>query len=256
MAELNEVLGAILKDVAESRVKSDVFSREVSMEYLQDPILANFPVPRVEIKQASIQLRFAVNSVEQKSLDPRKLLGEKVQLTASKLANKVFEAVLMKASNREEVIALIKQKNIPIKEQLLQKAITILNNSLDNLIEDPDRQVAPLTKKLQSSLEELMRQHPDMWKLLTKSARVGEIRKAMTESLGDGVQAFAQQAKDAIAAAQQTQSIVDVAVTAEELANIPDTVLSEIGLVTEIRNYEWTDTIDADGNPIRRLQPE
>jgi hypothetical protein len=132
MAELKDVLGAVLKDVAHARVISDRFSGEVSQEYEKDPLLGVFPVPRVEIKEASLDLKFAVCSVEQRPADP----------------------------------------------------------------------TAP------------------------EAARAGQ------------------------------SLVLDVCVTRKDLAETPETLISSIRLVAQIRNYEWVEAGEENGRPIKRLRPE
>ncbi|MCC6554237.1 MAG: hypothetical protein IT372_14650 [Polyangiaceae bacterium] len=71
MAELKHVLGAVLADLAHARVISDRFSGEVSEEYGRDPLLAAFPVPRVEIKEASLDLKLVINSADRRTASSR-----------------------------------------------------------------------------------------------------------------------------------------------------------------------------------------
>jgi hypothetical protein len=88
MPKLGDTLGAILRDIAQSRIQADRFSRDASLEYAKDPILRLFPVPRAEIRSAEIELVFAVDRAVEKpgvSLD--------VLVTAAELA-KVPEAAL------------------------------------------------------------------------------------------------------------------------------------------------------------------
>ena len=60
MAKLREVLGGILKDIAHSRFVADSVSREYLMLYKDDPVLAQFPIPRISVKDIILRLRFAV----------------------------------------------------------------------------------------------------------------------------------------------------------------------------------------------------
>jgi hypothetical protein len=64
---------------------------------------------------------------------------------------------------------------------------------------------------------------------------------------------FTKDTKEAVDAAQEKTSVVDVGVTTEELAGIPETVITRINLVTDVRNYQWTKTEEAGGKPVRQL---
>ena len=60
---LRDALSAILKDVTESRHLSDNHSRDISRIYERDDILKTFPVPRTEISELEIELKFAFDDV-------------------------------------------------------------------------------------------------------------------------------------------------------------------------------------------------
>jgi hypothetical protein len=67
--ELYQLLGSALRDVAQARFVSDLFSRQISFQYEKDALLRRFPVPRVDIDEAELNLYFAVQSVE---IDPNR----------------------------------------------------------------------------------------------------------------------------------------------------------------------------------------
>jgi len=61
--ELYQVVGAALRDIAQARFTSDVYSRQISFLYEQDPVLRRFPVPRVDVEEVELTLHFAVQEV-------------------------------------------------------------------------------------------------------------------------------------------------------------------------------------------------
>ena len=63
MPELYEVVGSILRDIAQARCLSDLYSRDISRYYAVDEVLRNFPVPRAEINEASFTLSFVIDGV-------------------------------------------------------------------------------------------------------------------------------------------------------------------------------------------------
>ena len=65
--ELYQVLGAALRDIAQARFTSDVYSRQISFLYEEDPLLRRFPVPRVDVEEVELTLNFAVQEV---AVDP------------------------------------------------------------------------------------------------------------------------------------------------------------------------------------------
>lgn len=68
MPELYQLIGTVLRDIAEARHMSDLYSRQVSHRYEQDSLLRRFPVPRAEISEAEFELKFAVEDVSSDSL--------------------------------------------------------------------------------------------------------------------------------------------------------------------------------------------
>lgn len=60
--EFRDVLGGILSALAEGRHLSDNVSKQLSTRYEQDDLLRAFPVPRVELENVELELKFAVTS--------------------------------------------------------------------------------------------------------------------------------------------------------------------------------------------------
>ncbi|MBN2471010.1 MAG: hypothetical protein JXN59_09820 [Anaerolineae bacterium] len=257
MAELTHVLGAILKDVAQSRVISDAFSRDISVEYANDPILISFPVPRVEIKHASIELQFAVNAVQQKKLDTESITRDHVNRLASRLGDQVYARVIAEHPSRDQIEALLKERNDDLQGRLATRVVTTAEDSPEAVAAALRGSPETLVKKLENELESTLREDEKLWAVLRRGTLVRDLREHISAAAGPIVTEFARDTLAAAKAAGRGALVVDVAVTREELADIPETVLSHVSITTEIRNYEWTEVgTTEDGKPIRRLQPE
>src|SRR6266700_2675813 len=63
MAELYQIVGAVLRDVSQARFMSDLYSRQISFTYENDSLLRRFPVPRGEIEEVEFNLPFVVTGV-------------------------------------------------------------------------------------------------------------------------------------------------------------------------------------------------
>ena len=63
MAELYQLIGAVLRDVSQARFMSDLYSRQISFTYERDSLLRRFPVPRTEINEVEFNLPFVVTDV-------------------------------------------------------------------------------------------------------------------------------------------------------------------------------------------------
>ncbi|NET76247.1 beta/gamma crystallin-related protein [Okeania sp. SIO1F9] len=60
MAKLKHIIGEILSDISQARVISDNYSRDLRPLYKEDPFLKLLSVPRTDIKEATIDLKFAI----------------------------------------------------------------------------------------------------------------------------------------------------------------------------------------------------
>lgn len=68
MAELQSVLGGILRDLTRGRAMGDITSFEVAQMYRQNDLLASFSIPRFRIDEIDLELRFALDSPAQQRL--------------------------------------------------------------------------------------------------------------------------------------------------------------------------------------------
>ena len=64
MAQLTQVFNAILNDILKARAESDLESARIGEAYSKDKILRFFPIPRIEIKDLTIELKMAVKSFD------------------------------------------------------------------------------------------------------------------------------------------------------------------------------------------------
>ena len=113
---------AHINDVAHARVTSDMFSRDVSLDYAKDPVLSAFPVPRLEIKEASVQLRFAVNNVEQKETDRAGITRVQLGTHGTQIAREVVNDFVAASPRAEELKKLIADKGLDL-EVTLREAV-------------------------------------------------------------------------------------------------------------------------------------
>jgi len=246
MVDLAEFLGTVLRNVTHARVIGDLFSRDVSLQYQKDPLLVDFPVPRLEIKEASVQLRFAVNAIERRQAAPAELAAPIVREQAARLADEIRREWIAASPEREAILKLLAEKGVdPERAALEPKALEAA------LAGRP----AALVRNIRAALNALLLADAALRKLLARRAGVQALREqvrtkatAMAERLVAEVLA----AREAFARQALT---VDVAVTRKELGEVPEALLSQITVVAEIRNYEWSETGEAEGKPLGRLRP-
>jgi hypothetical protein len=64
MAKLKQVIGAILCDINRARAISDAYSRDLKASYREDPFLKLLDVPRTDIKEMTIDLKFSIKQLK------------------------------------------------------------------------------------------------------------------------------------------------------------------------------------------------
>ena len=256
MAELTEVLGTLLKGVTHSRVISDVFSREVSVEYQQDEILSNFPVPRVDIKETSIDLKFAVNQVKRKEVDQNAIINEQISVSTREIGRNSFEQIILAHPQKNKLLELDKEKKLNLASQLPVLCEQIMRKNTNDVADAINGKTQSLAKKIIAALSREIFKNADFKKLLLKGSRVGDINKRLTVIVNTELEAFVANVNTAVRNADRQATTIDIAVTKAELTEMPEEVMSKINVVAEIRNYEWTDIEGEEGKLVPRLREE
>ncbi|MGB3266025.1 MAG: hypothetical protein WBA89_18935 [Microcoleus sp.] len=64
MAKLKQIIGAFLTDISRARVISDTYSRELKASYKEDPFLKLLSVPRTDLKEVTIELKFSIKQLD------------------------------------------------------------------------------------------------------------------------------------------------------------------------------------------------
>lgn len=69
MSQLNQIIASILSDINEAKSKADFASRDLAQAYASDEILRYFPVPKIGISNLEVEIKYAVESVEEKPIE-------------------------------------------------------------------------------------------------------------------------------------------------------------------------------------------
>lgn len=252
MAELSKVVGALLRDIAHSRVMSDIFSRDASVEYEKDALLRLFPVPRVEIKEAKIDLSFAVNKVEPRKVGTAEVFGPAINASAKRFGAVALDKVLEKHKDPQGVLKLVSMKH-PRLEEALEKALAETAKKSDAELKGALRnRYGAFRKKIYKTFSERFFEDKDVKDALMKGTTMPKLRRKFAALANEFGKDLISRIKSAQKEAEESLS-VDVAVTKEELAELPETMISKLTLVVETRNYEWTQVNEVEGQPIRHL---
>lgn len=210
MAELNDVLGAILRDIAQARVTGDLFSRNASLDYQRDDLLRSFPVPRVEIKEASVQLRFAVSGVERRETDPRAVIQAQIAPFAARFGRQVYSDLVETDPRGDELAEIIARKGLALQLRLPAVVEATLSANVAELEAAVAGRPETLARKLQGEMAGLVLADDEVKEVLTRSTRVGDLRERVSVAAAGSLAALARElpseapgglSRDAIAAA-------------------------------------------------------
>lgn len=249
MAELRDVLGSILRDVSTSRVASDLFTRDVSVVYRDDPQLRGFPVPRLEIREATIDLKFAVLEIEEGEAGRPTISGDSLRayltnLVGPLLKRSVFvgdlEKTLLERGLRPETLAA------PIAGRVAE-AVEARPQLLEQILNHE-------STALTATVEESLRTSGDLWSVVESMGRIRAVRKSLSEELPPRMADLAASLR-AEAQAPRAELKVKVAITSNELTDIPPEKVSHVRIVTGIQNYFWSGASEA-GEGVPRLLAE
>lgn len=135
MPELYQVVGSVLRDIANARFISDLYSRNLSRYYERDSLLRSFPVPRAEISEAEVGIKFVFSGV---------VLAEDRHDTHDFLLSSIFEnyshRIMLSSLEklRSKVDELLQANPVPedeVKGKLEQLKLQIAASSLGNQLE-------------------------------------------------------------------------------------------------------------------------
>lgn len=68
MTKLEQIIGSFLNDISRAQVISDTYSGDLKSTYREDPYLKLLSAPRTEIKEVSINLKFAIVSPQNEAM--------------------------------------------------------------------------------------------------------------------------------------------------------------------------------------------
>ncbi|MDH5366704.1 MAG: hypothetical protein OEW67_06940 [Cyclobacteriaceae bacterium] len=259
MAQMHHIIGSILRDIAQARVTSDLFSREVSKSYEQDSLLRLFPIPRSEIREMEIDLRFAVAEV---GVDPERNDDRDAQLDriieqySELISENIFENLgdSPKARKNEQWQQLLQSWNSEnVKSELKTKILEYLDNNTKNLIDEKlDLNVTKARDGIKIVVSTVIYRQ-DKVKELDTDNLLSSVKSSVSAGLTEVLNSM-DTALEFIQAAEEYK--VEIDVTANSLQSLPEEAISSVKIKTVIRNYTWSQVEEKDGKPIRRLIPE
>jgi hypothetical protein len=255
MVKLSDALGALLRDVAYSRMKSDIFSRDAGLEYLKDPILKLFPVPRVEIRSIEIDLAFAVTELKPEPVDVRFIALPRINVRLAELVTRVLSISVRKTRSSREFVPLnvrLGKDATRVQSGLalrLQEHLQANAESLAPLaVDQPEAFAKEISDWVIAELRSLS--GLEVSPLVVSAEAKNEIHTAAADwatHLSAEIRPLVEKSKVELA--------VQVAVTREELTDVPQNALARVKAIVDIQNYDWVEYEDEAGTLVRKLVP-
>lgn len=176
MAELQGVLGGILRDLTRGRAMGDLTSFEVAQMYRQNELLATFSIPRFRIDDVEIELRFALDTPVRSQPEFTRLPDEKsaeIERGADQVVERTYEEFpeLAKSKQFSETFAVSAVRAAIAR---LGEAATIeIETAVDQYVAaTAERLREPLAKETRASEQEHRRVYESMvLPLLTRRLR-------------------------------------------------------------------------------------
>lgn len=252
MAELDQIVGAVLRDIAQARFASDIHSREISRYYEQDALLRRFPVPRSEVDEVELDLKFVISAVRVDGDVQHEVTTATVFTKFSfDIAARVFDQLLAESGDDEDLTRLLKRTSSRITLQ--QELLLYFERNQGHLIqegqlntEDAERSLRPrILAFLKELLEikEMPEKLPVLQSIVESSLALGEQVKQLAAAIDAAI-------------ANRGDCRLDVGVTSDVLSQAPATTVSSLKVTARVRNYIWSQVGEKDGKIRRALSPE
>jgi hypothetical protein len=264
MAELHHILGSLFSDIAQSVFTSDLYSRDISRYYEQDALLRHFPVPRTEIAELEVELKFAIAGLE---LNPAQTIGREANAAtifidlayelSENFHDKLSDALSDLMEKRKDIDpAVLERTAWPVNLLYLrQDLLQYFQHNQSILIQDGKFNVSEARAEIQELLKDaftrLMGKEADKLTAKDKKDVLERVNKAIKldsnlKSLEEPLQYAWNRAGD---------FKLDVEITAEKLGELSSEHLSSVHVRTRVRNYKWSE-VEHEGRQWWALNPE
>lgn len=159
MSQLNQIIASILSDINEAKAKADEASRNLALTYASDDVLQFFPVPKIGIQSLEVELKYAIEGVEEKpfqSSQSKERLGNFVKNFSAETAKEIRSEITKVTSKNELYKSL--GENYPDEnwETNVSKLISSQLEGLTNPGNDVSKNIQQARKGLQQDLPQII----------------------------------------------------------------------------------------------------
>jgi hypothetical protein len=271
MPELYQIIGAVLRDVAQARFMSDRYSRQISNQYEKDSLMRTFPVPRVEIDEVEFDLHFGITSVavdEARRTSQNTAIGAlfdaySISITRAGLAEirgAVQEAAAKSGDPAQKAAADQLEKTFlsdENRERLRGRLLRYFNDNAEELTKSGELDVDKVNVQVEQ-FKKSLDQDPD---LIAAQKAIPIPGDGWTRTLDEAKKKVGQQVGRM---AEEMKAVkgryfdykIEVEVSPDALRDHP--AVSQVRVKSRVKNYRWSkvDVDPADLRNLRTLTPE
>ena len=259
MADLHQIFGAILRDIAKARFSADLYSRSIARYYESSDLLRKFPVPRADIDEVDIDLKFSISDVqtsgvnnESQEANSAVLFERAVDRLVSIFLNIAYERERDDTSLRETREKYV-SKGFGSRFLRVEARLTTLRYFIDSypdFIDDAGNfKIAEVLKNLERPFRWALEQYAH-----DEYRDPGEPRTQMKSDLHGVTQGVVDtpQIKQAVEAmeeplrriwAQNSDARLEILVEGSQLAQLTDAAISSVRVKAVVKNMIWTEVV-------------
>lgn len=171
MSQLNQIIASLLSDINEAKSKADESSRNLAQSYAADDILRYFPVPKIGIQNLEIELKYAIEAVEEKpvqSSQSQQRLTALMDSFSSQIAKEIRSEVAKVTQSTEIYKKLGTDYPSSSWEANLSNVLKESLSKLNRLEEDP-------WKSIRLAEDSMIKSTVDFFPVVYKSESIGII---------------------------------------------------------------------------------
>lgn len=265
MAQLSSVIGSILRDIILAQHEANLYSLALSESYGKDGKVKDFQLPNVVVSDMELELKYGVLNASEsqqqfniKYNQFRQFLKELCEETAKVVISSVVTTVITSDIERDEenkqFFFRLKKENDLQKEFTAFLSRNMINSFHSNLFEAVNSTTGEVktdvvTAKLMDVVRKKFLYDTDLNDLFTD--KDGEqLRGEADSNARQAIEGLViKLSKDANFKKQKTFPALDVAVTADELANMPEEAIHTFKLkfspasvsITQVEEDHWLD---------------
>lgn len=257
MADLQQILGAILRDLAKARFSADLYSRSIARYYEGDYLLRKFPVPRADVEEVELDLKFSIAEVLSSEVNHESQEANAAVLFERSVERLVSTFLNLAGSREEKESGLRDQRSQYVNKgfgstvlriEMRQKVLRYFIESFTYFIDDEgnfhvDKVLEHLERPFRWAMEqyanESYREDPEANREM-KRALFEMVQPVIeTEDMKKAVAAMAEPLKTIWHGSSDVR--MEVMVEGSQLSQLGEAAISSIKVKAVVRNLIWNE---------------